>query len=156
VRTLIRALAVTAAIGALVLGGASAAFAGSPNDDDGGGVSSDRPGFDVEWCFDYGSTYECTVAHTALMVTVTPDGRASGRIAYRAVVTSFAADGAQIGQVQTISMDRTVFAEDGLPSTFSVSHTHDVGEFGTCVSTSLFKVENYELHRETIVGAGCR
>ena len=155
-RTLIRAIALTAAIGALVFGGASVALASSPNEDDGGGVSSDRPGYDDEWCFDYGSTYDCTVAHTALMVSVTPDGRESGRIAYRAVVTSFAADGAQIGDAQTISMDRTFFAEDGRASAFSVSHTHAVGEFGSCVSTSKFTVEDYELHRETIVGPGCR
>jgi hypothetical protein len=155
VRTLIRALGLTAALAALVFGGASAALGGSP-DDDGGGVSSDRPVYDDEWCLDYGSTYDCTVSHTALMVTVSPDGRESGRITYRAVVTSFAAGGAQIGQVQTISMDRTVFAGGGQASAFSVSHTHAAGEFGSCVSTSLFKVEDYELHRETIAGAGCR
>ena len=154
-RTLIRALALIAAIGALVFGGASAALASSP-DDDGGGVSSDRPAYDDEWCFDYGSTYDCTVSHTAFMVTVSPDGRESGRITYRAVVTSFAAGGAQIGQVQTISMDRTVFGEGGQGSAFSVSHIHAAGEFGSCVSTSLFKVEDYELHRQTIAGPGCR
>jgi hypothetical protein len=155
VRTRIRALTLTAAIVALVFGGASSAFAGSP-DDDGGGVSSDRPVHDDEWCFDYGSTYDCTVSHTALMVTVSPDGRESSRITYRAVVASFAAGGAQIGQAQTIWMDRTVFKEGGQASAFSVSHVHAAGDFGSCVSTSLFKVDDYELHRETIVGPGCR
>jgi hypothetical protein len=155
VRTFIRALAVAAAIGALVLGGASAALAGVP-DDDGGGVSSDRPVYDDEWCFDYGSSYDCTTSHTALMVTVTPDGREIGRVAYYAVVTSFTEDDVQIGRARTISMNRTVFAESGQATSFSVSHTHAAGELGSCVTTSQFTVEGFELHRETVAGPGCR
>lgn len=111
--------------------------------------------FDEDWCFDYGSTYDCTVSHGMLTVTITPDGREMGRITYRELVRSFSADGAQIGQTRTNSFSRTVFAEGGQDGTFSVEHTRAAGDFGTCTITYLFKIVDYELQMERYAGPGC-
>jgi hypothetical protein len=70
-------------------------------------------------------------------------------------VQSFDPSGVQIGSSRTVSFDKTVFADGGQDKTFSVSHTRAVGDFGTCVSTYLFKIVDYGLQFEQFVGPGC-
>src|SRR5688572_12123976 len=136
-RSLLRTLIASTAVAALLLGaGAASVLASSPT---GASASVQRYDFDDAWCFDYGDTYDCTVVDATLMVTIAPDGRELARIHHRQVVKSFAADGTQIGSSRTASLDRTVFADGGQDSTFSVSHTRAVGDGWTCVSTYLVK-----------------
>jgi hypothetical protein len=151
-RTLVRALATTAAIAVLTLAGSSAALAASPT---GSSASVERYNFDSDWCFDYGSSYDCTTVDATLFVTITPDGRDIARITYRETVTSFDPNGVEIGSARTVSFDRTVFADGGQDQTFSVSHTRAEGEFGTCVTTYLLKIVDYELHLDKYTGPGC-
>jgi hypothetical protein len=152
-RTLIRTLAATAVLTALVLGGAvSTVLAASPSADS---ATVERYDFDDAWCFDYGTSYDCSVVDATLAVTITPDGRDIARINFRMTVQSFDPSGVQIGSSRTVSFDKTVFADGGQDKTFSVSHTRAVGDFGTCVSTYLFKIVDYELQFETYTGPGC-
>jgi hypothetical protein len=150
-RTILRALIVSATLG-LVIAGPSAALAASPSDT---GAWVERYDFDTAWCFDYGTTYDCTTVDAALFVTTTPGGRDIARITYREIVTTFDQAGLEIGQQRTVSFDRTVFADGGQDSSFSVSHTRAVGEYGTCVTTYLFKVVDYELQLDRYTGPGC-
>ena len=152
-RKLFRTLAATAVLTTLVLGGAvSTALAASPS---GNSASVARYDFDEAWCFDYGSSYDCSVVDAFLTVTITPDGRETGRIHFRMNVQSFDPSGVQIGSSRTVSFDKTVFADGGQDKTFSVSHTRAVGDFGTCVSTYLLKIVDYELQFEQYAGPGC-
>ncbi len=151
-RTILRTLATSAAVAVLLLGTAATALAGSPT---GNGATVERYDFDSEWCFDQGPWVDCTVVDAALFVTSTPDGRDIARITFRQVVTSYDPSGAEIGSSRTVSFDRTVFSDGGQDSTFSVSHTRAVGDFGTCVSTYLFKVVDYELEIDRYTGPGC-
>lgn len=152
-RTLIRTLAATAVLTALVLGTTvSTVLAGSPSANT---ATVDRYDYDEAWCFDYGTSYDCSVVNATLAVTTTPDGRDIARINFRIVVKSFDPSGVQIGSSRTVSFDRTVFADGGQDESFSVSHTRTVGDFGTCVSTYLFKIVDYELQFEQFVGPGC-
>ena len=152
-RTLIRTLAATAVLMALVLGTAvSTVLAASPS---AGSASVERYDYDEAWCFDYGTSYDCSVVDAFLTVTVTPDGRETGRIHFRMNIQSFDPSGVQIGSARTVSFDKTVFADGGQDNTFSVSHTRAVGEFGSCVSTYLFKIVDYDLQFEQFVGPGC-
>lgn len=152
-RSLVRSLFASAAIAALVIGaGASTVLAAGPA---GTSASVQRYDFDDAWCFDYGDTYDCTVVDATLLVTATPDGREHGRIHFRQSVESFAADGTQIGSSRTVAFDRTVFADGGQDSTFSVSHTRAVGDGWTCVSTYLLKIVDYELQLERTNGPLC-
>jgi hypothetical protein len=152
-RTLIRTLAATAVLTALVLGtAASTVLAASPS---ASSATVERYAYDEAWCFDYGTSYDCSVVDAKLAVTTTPDGRDIARINYRMVVKSFDPSGVQIGSSRTVSFDRTVFADDGQDESFSVSHTRAVGDFGTCVSTYLFKIVDYDLQFEQFVGPGC-
>ena len=152
-RTLVRTLAATAVLTALVLGTAvSTVLAASPTAN---AATVDRYEFDDAWCFDYGTSYDCTVVDGTLAVTSTPDGRDIARINVRTLVKSFDPSGVQIGSSRTVSFDKTVFADGGQDSTFSVSHTRAVGDFGTCVSTYLFKIVDYELRFERFSGPGC-
>jgi len=130
----------------------STAFAASPSANS---ATVDRYAYDDAWCFDYGTSYDCSVVNAKLAVTSTPDGRDIARINFRMTVQSFDLSGVQIGSSRTVSFDRTVFAEGGQDESFSVSHTRAVGDFGTCVSTYLFKVVDYELQFEQFVGPGC-
>jgi hypothetical protein len=153
VRTLLRTIAATAVLAALVVGaGASTAFAASSTANP---ASVVRYNFDDEWCFDYGTSYDCSVVDATLMVTVTPDGRELARIHFREEVASFNPSGVQIGSTRIVAFDRTVFANGGQDETFSVSHTRADGEYGTCVSTYLFKIVDYELQFEKYNGPGC-
>jgi hypothetical protein len=151
---LARTIAATAAFTALiVLGGASTALAASPSGD---GAAVTRYDFDDAWCFDYGTSYDCTVVDATLAVTITPDGRNVARITYRQEVKSFDPSGVQIGSSRTTAFDRTVFADGGQDATFSVAHTRSVGSYGTCLSTYLFKIVDYELQLDRINGPLCR
>jgi hypothetical protein len=152
VRTLLRTIAASAAIAALVGGGASTAFAASSAANPASVVRYD---FDDEWCFDYGTSYDCSVVDATLIVTVTPDGRELARIHFREEVASFDRSGVQIGSTRIVAFDRTVFANGGQDETFSVTHTRAVGEDGKCVSTYLFKIVDYELQFEKYIGPGC-
>jgi hypothetical protein len=152
-RTLFRTLAATAVLTALVLGTAvSTVLAASPS---GTSATVARYDYDEAWCFDYGSSYDCSVVDATLAVTITPDGRETGRIHFRMNVQSFDASGVQIGTTQTVAFDKTVFADGGQDKTFSVSHTRAVGDFGSCVSTYVLKIVDYELQFEKYVGPGC-
>jgi hypothetical protein len=77
------------------------------------------------------------------------------RINFRTTVQSFDPSGVQIGSSRTVAFDKTVFADGGQDKTFSVTHTRAVGDFGTCVSTYLFKIVDYELQFEKDTGPGC-
>ena len=152
-RTFVRTLAATAVLTALVLGSAvSTVLAASPA---GNPATVQRYDFDDAWCFDYGTSYDCSVVDAFLAVTITPDGREAGRIHFRMDVQSFDPSGVQIGSTRTVSFDKTVFADGGQDKTFSVSHTRAVGDFGTCVSTYVLKIVDYELQFEQYVGPGC-
>jgi uncharacterized protein RhaS with RHS repeats len=152
-RTFARTLAATAVLTTLILGTAvSSVFAASPTGD---AATVQRYDYDEAWCFDYGTSYDCSVVDATLAVTITPDGRETGRINFRMNVQSFDANGVQIGSTRTVAFDKTVFADGGQDKTFSVSHTRAVGDFGTCVSTYVLKIVDYELQFEKYVGPGC-
>jgi len=152
-RTFVRTLATTAVLSALLLGtAASTAFAASPT---GNAATVQRYDYDEAWCFDYGTSYDCSVVDAFLTVTITPDGHETGRIHFRMNVQSFDPSGVQIGSTRTVSFDKTVFADGGQDKTFSVNHTRAVGDFGKCVSTYVLKIVAYELQFEKYVGPGC-
>ena len=152
-RTLLRTIAATAALAALLVGAsASTAFAASPSASP---ASVLRYDFDDEWCFDYGTSYDCSIVDATLMVTITPDGRELARIHFREEVASFNPSGVQIGSTRISSFDRSVFADGGRDETFSVTHTRSVGEYGKCVSTYRFKIVDFELQFEKYAGPGC-
>jgi hypothetical protein len=89
-----------------------------------------------------------------LSVTITPDGRNLARIHFRELTKSFDPSGVQIGSTRTVSFGRSVFSVDQ-DQTFSVSHTRAVGAFGTCVSTYLFKVVDFEVDLDKYTSPGC-
>lgn len=152
-RTLFRTIAAIAVLTALVLGSAaSTVLAASPS---GTSATVDRYEYDDAWCFDQGPWTDCSVVNGTLAVTTTPDGRDIARINFRMLVRSYDPSGVQIGTTRTVSFDRTVFADGGQDETFSVTHTRAVGDFGTCVSTYLFKIVDYELQLDRFTGPGC-
>ena len=152
-RTFLRTFAATAVLTALVLGTAvSTALAASPS---ASSARVERYDFDEAWCFDYGTSYDCSVVDAFLTVTITPDGRETGRIHFRMDVQSFDPSGVEIGSSRTVSFDKTVFADGGQDKSFGVSHTRAVGDFGTCVATYLFKIVDYQLQFEQFAGPGC-
>jgi hypothetical protein len=152
-RTFLRTLAATAALTAVVLGaGASTALAATDN---ASSASVARYVYDDDWCFDYGATYDCSVSHGTLSVTVTPDGREMARIHFKLAVTSFAASGAQIGSSRQTSFDRSVFVEGGLSSIFTVEHQRASGPGYDCAYGYKLKIVNYELVTERYTGPGC-
>ncbi|HET9520291.1 MAG TPA: hypothetical protein VFO73_04515 [Candidatus Limnocylindrales bacterium] len=155
-RTFLRLLAATTTLTALLVGlQASPINPTTPVARAAEPAQAARYVYDDEWCFDYGATYDCTVQRAALIVTVTPDGRDIARITFRQDVTSYDASGNEIGSYQTVSLDRTVFADGGQDKTFSVSHVNAEGEWGSCTSTYLFKVVDYELQMDKYVGPDC-
>ena len=152
-RTFVRILAATAVLTALVLGSAvTTVLAASPT---GTSATVARYDYDEAWCFDYGTSHDCSVVDATLFVTITPDGRNLARIHFREEVKSFDPSGVQIGSTRVVALDRTVFANGGQDKTFSVSHTRAVGDFGTCVSTYVLKIVDYELQYEKYNGPGC-
>jgi hypothetical protein len=152
-RTLARTLAATAVLSALLLGSAvSTTLAASPSAN---GASVARYDFDDAWCFDYGPWYDCSTVDATLFVTITPNGRDLALIHFREVTRSFDPSGVEIGSSRTVIFDRYLTAE-GQDETFSVSHTRAQGDFGTCVSTYLFKIVDFDLVFERLNGPGCR
>jgi hypothetical protein len=151
-RTFIRTLAATAALAALVLGtGASTAFAAGAS----APASVARYEFDDAWCFDFGIQYDCTVTDGTLIVTVTPDGREIGRIIFRETVTSYDPSGVQIGTFKMSSFDRTVFADGGQDSTFTVSRYRGSGPYESCHGGYLLRIVDYEVQVEHFFGPHC-
>ena len=151
-RILLRTVAVAAALAAVLGAGASTALAASAT---GNSASVARYDFDEAWCFDYGSSYDCSVVDGSLFVTITPDGREIGRIHFREVVKTYDPSGVQIGSTRVVALDRTVFADGGQNGTFSVSHTRAVGDFGTCVVTYLLRIVDYDVQIDKYAGPGC-
>lgn len=152
-RTLIRTLAASAALAALVLGmGASTALAAS---DPSAPASVARYDFGDSWCFDFGTQVDCTVTDGTRSVTTTPDGREIARIHFRETVRSFDPDGTQIGTFKTTSFDRTVFAEGGQDSTFEVFRYQGSGAESSCHGSYLLKIVDDEVRVEHINGPHC-
>ena len=147
-RTLLRAVAATAALTALLLtAAATPALAAS-----GTNAETARYVYDDDWCFDDGWTVNCFVTHGTLSVTVTPDGREMGRIHFREEVHTFDQTGAEIGSFRVSSFDRTVFADGGQDSTFAVSHERARSDGSKCIYTYLLKIVDYELVKEQLNG----
>src|SRR5580765_4167584 len=116
-RIIFRALAATAAVAALMLGtGASTALAAG----DSSPATVAHYEFGDAWCIDFGVQYDCTVTDGTMTVTITPDGRETALIHFRETVTSYDPSGVQIGTFKVVRFDRTVFADGGQDSTFTV------------------------------------
>ena len=113
-----------------------------------------RYDFDDAWCFDYGTSYDCSTIDATLFVTSTPDGRDIGRIHFRELTKSYDPSGVQIGTTRVVALQRSVYADD-TDQNFSVTHTRAVGDFGTCVSTYRFKVVDFEVQMDKFTGPGC-
>jgi hypothetical protein len=150
-RTLLRAVAATAAVSALFLSVAAApALAGSGN-----GAEPARYVFDDEWCFDDGWTVNCFVTHGTLSVTVTPDGREMGRIHFREEVHTFDQAGVELGSYQVTALDRMVFSDGGQDSMFTVSHERARYDGSKCIFTYHLTIADYELVKEQLNGPTC-
>ncbi len=150
-RTLLRAVAATAALAALVLpAAATPALAAS-----GANAQTARYVFDDDWCFDDGWTVNCFVTHGTLSATVTPDGREMGRIHFREEVHTFDGAGVELGSYRVSSFDRTVFSNGGQDSTFTVAHEEARYDGSKCVHTYLLKIVDYELVKEQLNGPTC-
>lgn len=151
---ILRTLAAALAVSALLLGiGASSALAAS---DAGNGASTTRYTFADEWCFDFGTTVDCSVSRGSLTVTSTPDGHDIARIHNRLSVTTLDANGVQIGASRLTTFDRTVFADGGQDSSFSVEHGKATGPGYDCVFGYRLKIVGYELISERYLGPGCK
>jgi hypothetical protein len=151
-RTFLRTLAATAALAAVVLGtGVSTAVAADAS----APASVARYEFDDAWCFDFGVQYDCTVTDGTLIVTVTPDGREIGRIIFRETVTSYDPSGVQIGTFKVSSFDRTVFADGGQDSTFTVSRYQGSGPYDSCHGGYLLRIVDDEVQVEHFFGPHC-
>ena len=150
-RSLLRSLAATAALTALL-----AAFAATPAlAAPGVTAETDRYTFGDEWCFDDGWTVNCFETHGTLSVTVTPDGRDMARIHFREDVHTFDQAGVEIGSYKVTSMDRTVFADGGQDSSFSVSHERARSDGQKCIYTYQLKIVDYEIVKEQLNGPVC-
>ena len=151
-RTIFRAPLATAAVAALVLGtGASTALAAGAS----APASVARYEFDDAWCFDFGVQLDCTVTDGTLIVTATPDGREIARILFRETVTSYDPSGVQIGTFTMSSFDRTVFADGGQDSTFTVSRYRGSGPYDSCHGGYLLRVVDDEVQVEHFYGPHC-
>lgn len=151
-RTVLRTLAATAALATLVLaGGASTALAADPSFP----ATTAHDEYDDAWCFDFGVQIDCTVSHGTLDVTTTPDGREIARIRFRELVTSYDENGVEIGTFKTSSFDRTVFADGGQDSTFTVSRYQASGPYESCNGGYLLKIVDYEVQVEHDSGPHC-
>jgi hypothetical protein len=150
-RTLLRAVAATAAVSALFLSVAAApALAAS-----GSAAEPARYVFDDEWCFDDGWTVNCFVTHGTLSVTITPDGREMARIHFREEVHTFDQAGVELGSYKVTALDRTVFSDGGQDKTFTVSHERARYDGQKCVFTYHLTIVNYELVKELLNGPTC-
>jgi hypothetical protein len=152
-RTLLRTLAATLALSALVLGaGASTAFAAS---DQASPAQTYRYVFHDDWCFDQGATLDCSIADGVVTATVTPDGREIARIHYSLSVVTFDDNGVQVGASEMRSLDRTVFVAGGQSSFFTVEHHRAWGPGYDCAYGYKLSIVDYELVTERYTGPGC-
>lgn len=151
---LFRSLAATAILATLLLGaGASTVLAGSSAATP---ATPERYDFDADWCFDEGARIFCTTMQATLFVVATPDGREQATIHVREDVVITDHDGNRLGGYSTKSIDRTVFADGGQDSTFSVTHTKADGLGYRCESTAILRIVDYELKLDKLVGPLCR
>jgi hypothetical protein len=152
--TFLRALAASAILATVLLGaGASTVLAGSGAATP---ATPDRYVFDADWCFDDGHRIICTTMNGSLFVVATPDGREMATIHVRQDVEITDYAGARLGGYRTTSIDRTVFADGGQDSTFTVTHTKADGLGYRCESTTILKVVDYEVKVEKLTGPLCR
>jgi len=153
-RTFFRTLAATAALAALVLGaGASTALAAS---DQATPAQTYRYVFHDEWCFDQGATTDCSIADGVVSATYTPGG-ALGivRIHYNLAVETFDEAGVQVGSSQERSFDRSIYADGGQTSTFTIERHRVSGDGGDCTYGYKLNIVNFELVTERYTGPGC-
>lgn len=148
---ILRTLAATLAVATLlVVAGATSVLAAS---DAGNGTT--RYTYADEWCFEYDTTVDCSVTRGTLSVTATPGGREVVRIHHRIVVSTYDANGVQVGSSRETSFDRTVYVDGGQASTFTVEHGKTSGPGYDCVYGYQLKVVDFELVSERYTGPGC-
>jgi hypothetical protein len=146
---ILRTLAATLAVSAILLGaGATSVLAAAD-------TGTARYTFADEWCFDHGTTVDCSVTRGTLSVTATPDGREVVRIQHRIAVTTYDTDGAVVGQSRERSLSRTVYVDGGQVSTFTIEHGRATGPGYDCVYGYQLKVVDFELVSERYTGPGC-
>jgi hypothetical protein len=152
-RTLLRTLAATAALTALLIGaGASGALAAS---DQGNPAHTYRNVFHDEWCFDGGETTDCSIADGTVAATTTPDGREIGRIHYTLDVTTYDAAGTVVGTRSTRTFDRVIVLEDGSGSLFTLERYTATGVGEDCAYGYKLSMVDDELKMEKFTGPGC-
>ena len=153
-RTLLRTLAATAALAALVLGAAaSTALAAS---DQASPAQTYRYTFDDTWCFDDGVDIDCSVAHGVISATYMPEGRrAISRIHYALSTVTYDRAGAQIGSSRERSMDRTISVEDGSYTELIIEHHRADGPGYDCQYGYRLKLADFALVAEKFSGPGC-
>ena len=151
-RTVLRFLATTAAVTALVIAGASSALAAS----DKLPAISEHWTYEDAWCFDQGDRVDCTVQEVTFNVTYTPDLRATGRFHVVDKVTSYDDAGNVIATSTTRTSSRTVFVDGFQDSTFTTTHNRYEGPEGTCTSTYQVKIVDFEVKFDRFLGPGCK
>jgi hypothetical protein len=151
-RTVLRLLATTAAVTALVIGGASSAFAAS----DKLPAFSEHWHYEDAWCFDQGDRLDCTVQEVQFIATYTPDLRATGRFHVTDKVTSYDQAGNIIATGTTRTATRSVFVDGFQYATFTTTHNRYEGPEGTCTSTYQVKIVDFEVRFDRFLGPGCK
>ena len=84
-----------------------------------------------------------------------PEASVANAVAISYGVTSYDPSGVQIGTFKTSSFDRTVFADGGQDSTFSVSRYQGSGPYESCHGGYLLKIVDYEVQVEHFSGPHC-
>ena len=151
-RTLLRFLATTAAVTALVIGGASSALAAS----DKLPAFSEHLSYQEAWCFDQGDRLDCTVQTVKFIATYTPDLRATGRFHVVDNVTSYDDAGNVVATSTTRTTSRSVFVDGFQYATFSTTHNRYDGPEGTCTSTYQVRIVDFEVKLDRFLGPGCK
>ena len=152
-RTFLRTLAATAALGALVLGGGvSTTLAAS---DQASPAHTYRYVFHDEWCFDDGIDVDCSVADGTVSSTTTPSGRDVARIHYKLATTTFDRDGAQIGSSSESALERWITVENGKSSVFVIERHRSSSDGGDCAYGYKLQMVDFELKMERFTGPGC-
>ncbi len=151
---ILRTLAATLAVSAILLGaGAATVLAAS---DAGNGATTERYTFADEWCFEYTTTVDCSVTRGTLSVTATPNGREMVRIHFRIDVTTYDANGVQVGASRQTSLDRSIYVDDSRVSVFTIEHGKATGDGYSCVYGYQLRISGYELVSERYTGPGCK
>ena len=113
--------------------------------------------FGDDWCFDQGDYTDCTINHATMVVTYTPNVRATARIHFRSDTVSYDnVTGEQIGTTKTRALDKSVYVDGFQSKTFVVEHTRYDGPLGTCIATYKLSIVDYELVVERYLGPGCK